>query len=496
MKKMTLIKSFLGMSLFFCLANHAFAEDAEVKLNSNDGTTRFIIQDKDAATVFGTDSDGNTVIKGTAVVTGSAFSVGGSTLVVKGGNVGIGTAMPAATLDVNGGLRVGNFTTAARPAATPANKGTFVFDTDLGKPYVSNGTVWKPLDSDFDSDGITDAIDIDDNNAADATAVAADALAGKTFYAGGGSKTGTMPSQTLSAANDTVAAGYYAATTLSAVDTDLAAGNIKSGVSIFGKAGTLDTAPPAPAVGGTWLLVPGDAALGTRDFYVQKYEAKDVGGVPTSQPSGVPWALITQTLAKTKCAALGPGYHLLTMEEAQTISRNIENIGWNWTGGSVGSGGLWRGHSDSVPNNTLAADITGDPDDDPYVGTGQTSPSIEKRVHQLSTGQYIWDWSGNVLEWLEMTCSGGTGTGLWDITASWQEWTVASLSDYEKGRAGPAGAYTSAQNAGKYYGCAADANVVTRGGGWTSGVNAGIFAFQAAVIPSDYYDNLGFRCGR
>ena len=45
--------------------------------------------------------------------------------------------------------------------------------------------------------------------------------------------------QTLSSANDTVAAGYYAATTLSAVDTDLAAGNIKSGTTIFGILGTL-----------------------------------------------------------------------------------------------------------------------------------------------------------------------------------------------------------------------------------------------------------------
>jgi len=44
--------------------------------------------------------------------------------------------------------------------------------------------------------------------------------------------------KTLSPASDTVAAGYYAATTLSAVDADLAVANIKSGVTIFGKAGT------------------------------------------------------------------------------------------------------------------------------------------------------------------------------------------------------------------------------------------------------------------
>jgi hypothetical protein len=47
-----------------------------------------------------------------------------------------------------------------------------------------------------------------------------------------------MVTRTLSAANETVDAGYYAATTLSAVDADLAVGNIKSGITIFGFLGT------------------------------------------------------------------------------------------------------------------------------------------------------------------------------------------------------------------------------------------------------------------
>lgn len=44
--------------------------------------------------------------------------------------------------------------------------------------------------------------------------------------------------KTLSAANDTVAEGYYAATTLHAVDADLAVGNIAVGKTVFGLAGT------------------------------------------------------------------------------------------------------------------------------------------------------------------------------------------------------------------------------------------------------------------
>ena len=50
---------------------------------------------------------------------------------------------------------------------------------------------------------------------------------------------GSIATQTLSVLNDTVAAGYYAATTLSAVDTDLAAANILSGKTIFGFGGTI-----------------------------------------------------------------------------------------------------------------------------------------------------------------------------------------------------------------------------------------------------------------
>ncbi|MDA0578528.1 MAG: DUF1566 domain-containing protein, partial [Verrucomicrobia bacterium] len=72
-------------------------------------------------------------------------------------------------------------------------------------------------------------------------ATAAQVLTGKTFWGllsgGWGTLTGTMPIQTLSAANDTVSAGYYAATTLSAVDTDLVSGNIRKDQTIFGVAG-------------------------------------------------------------------------------------------------------------------------------------------------------------------------------------------------------------------------------------------------------------------
>ncbi|HAT71681.1 MAG TPA: hypothetical protein DCS63_02565 [Elusimicrobia bacterium] len=399
-----------------------------------------------------------------------------------------GDIVSGKTAGVNGAMITGTLTTQTlNPANDTVNEGVYAattlhaVDADLAAGNIAVSTIIF---------GITGTY------TGDADATAADILNPKTAYVSGVKLTGSITTQSLSAGSNNVAAGGYVGTTLSEVDADLAAGNIKSGTAIFGITGTLTTAPPAPGVGGTWLLVPGNSSLGTMDFYVQKYEAKNVSSLPTSQPSGFPWVSITQTEAKNRCEALGPGYHLLTMQEAQTISRNIEAIGWNWDSGSVGTGGMWRGHTDNSPANSLAADVTGDPDDDYYIGTGNTTPSIERRVHQLSSSEYIWDWSGNVMEWVDMTCTAGTGAGYWYNSATWIEWTDGNLSDYEKVRAGPSGAYIATHNAGRYYGCTTTGNAVGRGGVWSHDASAGVFTFDAYNAPSYSDTHIGFRCGR
>ena len=80
------------------------------------------------------------------------------------GNIGIGTKNPQANLDVNGSIRLGQFKTSNRPVCYTNTAGTLIFDKDIGKPFICNGSVWKPLDSDFDSDGIVDWNDADDTN--------------------------------------------------------------------------------------------------------------------------------------------------------------------------------------------------------------------------------------------------------------------------------------------------------------------------------------------
>ncbi len=96
--------------LFFCLTSclfvvPLFAEDAEIKLNSANGTTGMIIQDSDSTQVLRADSDGNLVIKGTMTVFGLASVP--QFVINSAGNLGIGTPEPFdRTLNVNGGMRL------------------------------------------------------------------------------------------------------------------------------------------------------------------------------------------------------------------------------------------------------------------------------------------------------------------------------------------------------------------------------------------------------
>ena len=111
--------------------------------------------------------DGYTEFRGTVAVTGGSFAVGGSTFVVKGGNVGIGTAAPCGLFQVGGGsltvLESGNVgigTTnpsvrfevngeikigTAAALCGPAAAGTMHWDGSHF--YGCTGAAWRQLDN-------------------------------------------------------------------------------------------------------------------------------------------------------------------------------------------------------------------------------------------------------------------------------------------------------------------------------------------------------------
>jgi len=289
-----------------------------------------------------------------------------------------------------------------------------------------------------------------------------------------------------------------------------------------------------------WVRVPGSGTFGTSDFWAMKYEAKCVAnsspntgltspdsgyntysdsGTPctagnsrtvASLQSGYPIANISHNTAKTYCASLGSGFHLLTNEEYMTIARDAEQQIANWNGGVVGTSYLFSGHNDNSPAVALQASTDGDP----YYGTLNTSPSNQKRTLTLSNGNVIWDLAGNVWEHVQRTSS-DTVTALAlpacsDSVAGWgwcqygnstlpyvSSWT----GDVAQSYVGPSNtSWNFTQGMGQVYtyknGTSQGTTVLRRGGYWGCGSNAGVFASHLDWDAGYTSIDGGFRCAK
>lgn len=167
-------------------------------------------------------------------------------------------------------------------------------------------------------------------------------------------------------------------------------------------AATLASDPRCAGDAGTYVLVPGNATLGTTDFCVAAFEAKDGGGVPLSVPATAPVVNVQRAEAAASCKALGTEYDLPTNAQWQTLARAIESVPANWSGATVGSGDLPRGHSDAVPLGVVSVTDLGDPCDqtqNPGCTVAGASFS-QRRTHVLPSGRVVWDVAGNAAEWV------------------------------------------------------------------------------------------------
>jgi len=166
-------------------------------------------------------------------VTGSLTCPSGPT-----GNAVVGDVLSGKTFSNSGGAGLtGTMTNQGATDYTPGisdqtitagyynGSGHVVGDADLSAGNIKAGTEIFSVTGTFPNDG---------------TATTDDVKTDSTFYTDSAVKLTGTGTKTLSSANDTVSAGYYEATTLSAVDADLAAANIKKGADIFGKVGTYE----------------------------------------------------------------------------------------------------------------------------------------------------------------------------------------------------------------------------------------------------------------
>ena len=283
-----------------------------------------------------------------------------------------------------------------------------------------------------------------------------------------------------------------------------------------------------------YIRVPGNSLYQTKDFCVMKYEAKAVAtSAPTvglltpttgsntiannttattsangrgiaSVASGYPIANISQTTAIDYCQNQNTvsGGTLITNAEWMTIARNIEGVLSNWTTGSaastaIGTGGLYRGHSDNGPATALEASTN---DTQGYTGTGNSGFSIERRTLTLSNGETIWDMGGNVWEWTSDTILGkdqptGSSTGF-----TWRQHTaITNYGTLSYDLVRPSNpAWNSSQNMGQIYSDGTSTNNTNfafgRGGSWLNAANAGVFTLSLDSTPTNSSLDVGFRC--
>lgn len=281
-----------------------------------------------------------------------------------------------------------------------------------------------------------------------------------------------------------------------------------------------------------FIVVPGSETYGTSDFCVMKYEAKvdensDGIGDTTqttgsntwpanthpisstrklvSTAAGYPVANISQATAITAASSTDfvrdclSGCHLLTEAERMTIAQNVISVAENWSNGVVGSGYISSGHNDGAPANALTADTN---DLNGYLGTGQSSPSGQKRTLTLTNGEVIWDFAGNVWELTTGQMTGGQPNGM--PTFNIYEWTAVSggtfaVNPYPSGTGlSGSNAWNSTNGIGQIYGHTSEVALRSylAGGSWGSINYAGVLYLNIGSTPSATSTSAGFRVAR
>jgi prepilin-type N-terminal cleavage/methylation domain-containing protein len=269
--------------------------------------------------------------------------------------------------------------------------------------------------------------------------------------------------------------------------------------------------------GGNWILVPGNSQFSTGNFYTMEYDAvcSDGNGNYINTPTGVnniysnstesctsannrqiaslagglPIANISQTTAAIYCASIGG--HLITNNEWQTIAWNAENQGANWSGGGVGSGNMPYGNASATAVEAEGGSV---------YGTGY-SDFTHLRTITLSDGGIIWDFAGNIWQWVNSTVIGTNEPYSSAGGFSWKDFT--SLTTYgglSQSIVGPTNnSWNSSQGIGQIF-SEGQADAATygflRGGNWNAASKAGVEELSLNIGPSNSTSTDGFRCTR
>lgn len=284
-----------------------------------------------------------------------------------------------------------------------------------------------------------------------------------------------------------------------------------------------------------------DGFILVSDFCVMKYDAKCTNTDPKcitsegvyknnapgcacrgnfqviSVASGAPITYIPEddgTGESAKAYCLANGWHLMTNSEWMTIANDVAKVSANWCdrdgtncGNPPGTAGkiLANGHNDSIPNKALPAG----PDSEPCYETSSGGSNTcgvkgsQKRTLTLENGEIIWDFAGNVWQWVDAkierkdeprSLSPNLGGSAW-VWAEFQ--TVPYNADYSPTDVN----WNSKNGVGRifHYNSVGDSDTTEytyiRGGNWRHGYDSGAFTVHMQPIPGKTnIDDIGFRC--
>jgi hypothetical protein len=203
-------------------------------------------------------------------------------------------------------------------------------------------------------------------------------------------------------------------------------------------------------------------------FQVGKYlSSRGPMATPVSIATAKPWVEVNYHEAKdaAECNALD----LLKETQALAIAYDISQQDINWTGGKVGEGRIFMGLHKGTLNEGQAA-------------TYESDDSEERRWHQLSNGERIYDFAGNAYSWIFDDIQGNADGITGKIAADSPSLTTAPFPSMEKGMGWrPDGERDWSGDA------------LVRGGCWYSESLAGVFGLNGGW-PVDRSGYVGFRC--
>jgi hypothetical protein len=457
-------------------------ENGNIKLTDTTDTARKIVLQRNSID-RGKISTDNSLLNISAMNNSDVniFDDAGNGIVLKdGGNVGIGTSTPDEKLEVAGQVKITGGSPGVGKVLTSDADGVASWQAaSVSTTLALKTSDYTVLTSDNNSvitvTGVTTI-----TLPAAATAGSGFAITVKRLDGSSETTIATNSSETIDGSDEAVLKSIYTFVKLVSDGSDW---------HIIGQNGTVG----AGFCPSGFVRVPANAGLGVAsDFCVMKYEAKGSSGSVVSSASGNIYINIDADDAYTECSNITQSgyagtFAMISNPEWMTIARNAEGIDANWSGGTVGSGCMFRG-------NDSGGSACGYDGANPETGTGRDS----KASLSLSNGSVVYDLAGNVWEWVDWDGSGDSVFTTKNVTTgecdngAWHEFNT-SCSDLSDNEYKPAGSYTSTNGVGLWIGNVDTNSSTLRGGYYSDGTAAGAFTIGLNNVNSPGA-TIGFRC--